>query len=37
MLPLKKAQALALKICEELAPACDQIAIAGSILFLPPS
>lgn len=31
MIPLKKARALAEKVCEELAPACDQIAIGGSI------
>jgi len=31
MIPLQKARALAEKVCQELAPACDQIAIAGSI------
>jgi DNA polymerase/3'-5' exonuclease PolX len=31
MIPLSKARALAEKVCEELAPACDQLAIGGSI------
>lgn len=31
MIPLKKARALAEKVCEEIAPACDQLAIGGSI------
>lgn len=31
MIPLEKARKLAMRICEELAPACDQLAIGGSI------